>query len=73
MSVCVCVCVCMCVCVSSQEIQTEEDTSEPKWTQNANLGRFTNFVNLLDMCGVAVPAGTLHLDADAAETEVRAA
>ena len=24
---------------------------------NANLGRYTNFVNLLDLCGVAVPAG----------------
>lgn len=24
---------------------------------NSNLGRYTNFVNLLDLCGVAVPAG----------------
>jgi allophanate hydrolase len=24
---------------------------------NANLGRYTNFVNLLDMCAIAVPAG----------------
>ncbi len=24
---------------------------------NANLGRYTNFMNLLDLCGVAVPAG----------------
>ena len=26
------------------------------WKKNAKLGRFTNFVNLLDMCGVAVPS-----------------
>jgi hypothetical protein len=32
-----------------QEVQSEEDTPDPKWSQNANLGRFTNFVNLLDM------------------------
>jgi len=24
---------------------------------NTNLGRYTNFVNLLDLCGIAVPAG----------------
>jgi allophanate hydrolase len=24
---------------------------------NANLGRYTNFVNLMDLCGIAVPAG----------------
>jgi allophanate hydrolase len=24
---------------------------------NSNLGRYTNFVNLMDLCGVAVPAG----------------
>ncbi len=27
---------------------------------NANLGRYTNFVNLLDMAAVAVPAGARH-------------
>ena len=27
------------------------------WARNAKLGRFTNFVNLLDMCAVAVPSG----------------
>ncbi len=26
------------------------------WTRNAKLGRFTNFVNLLDMCAVSVPS-----------------
>lgn len=29
--------------------------------KNANLGRFTNFVNLLDMCGVSVWSGLLRL------------
>ena len=24
---------------------------------NSNLGRYTNFMNLLDLCGVAIPAG----------------
>jgi allophanate hydrolase len=24
---------------------------------NSNLGRYTNFVNLLDLCGIAIPAG----------------
>jgi allophanate hydrolase len=24
---------------------------------NSNLGRYTNFVNLMDLCGIAVPAG----------------
>jgi allophanate hydrolase len=34
----------------------EEVRAEPLQL-NANLGRYTNFVNLLDLCGVAVPAG----------------
>lgn len=34
------------------------ESGDLKWSQNANLGRFTNFVNLLDMCGVAVPSAT---------------
>ena len=29
-------------------------------TMNANLGRFTNFVNFLGMCGVSVPSGTFE-------------
>ena len=32
----------------------------PTWPRNGNLGRFTNFVNLLDMCGIAVPSGMLQ-------------
>ena len=31
--------------------------------KNANLGRFTNFVNLLGMCGVSVWSGLLRLGA----------
>lgn len=27
---------------------------------NANLGRFTNFVNFLGMCGISVPSGTFN-------------
>lgn len=30
--------------------------------KNANLGRFTNFVNLLDMCGVSVYSGLMKLE-----------
>jgi hypothetical protein len=44
------------------QIQAEEGVSPPAWSQNARLGRFTNFVNLLDMCGVAVPSGVLRYD-----------
>jgi hypothetical protein len=29
--------------------------------KNANLGRFTNFVNLLDMCGVSVYSSLLRV------------
>lgn len=48
------------------EVQAEENQEVPGWSQNAKLGRFTNFVNLLDMCGVAVPAGAVAYDAAAA-------
>jgi allophanate hydrolase len=34
----------------------EQVRSEPMLL-NSNLGHYTNFVNLLDLCGVAVPAG----------------
>lgn len=44
-------------------LQTEEGADPPAWTRNAKLGRFTNFVNLLDMCGVAIPSGLVSCDA----------
>jgi allophanate hydrolase len=31
--------------------------------KNSNLGRFTNYMNLLDCCAVAVPSGVLSLAA----------
>lgn len=37
----------------------EKGQDPPHWAYNANLGRFTNFVNLMDMCGVSVPTGIL--------------
>ncbi|GMH41211.1 hypothetical protein BSKO_09121 [Bryopsis sp. KO-2023] len=42
-----------------EEIRLEEEPQEgsPNWTSNANLGRFTNFVNMMDLCGIAVPSG----------------
>ena len=40
------------------EIESTEKGSEPlSWPFNAKLGRFTNFVNLMDMCGISVPSG----------------
>ncbi|GAB4814951.1 hypothetical protein N2152v2_001997 [Parachlorella kessleri] len=53
-----------------QEVQAEED--DPSLSamlsalppKNANLGRFTNFVNLLDMCGVSVYSGLLRVPGD---------
>lgn len=52
-----------------REILAEEDEQDylamlsgrAMVTKNANLGRFTNFVNLLDMCGVSVPSGLLRI------------
>ena len=43
------------------EIEAQEKRADPPtWSHNAKLGRFTNFVNLLDMCAVSVPSGLLH-------------
>ncbi|KAF5834987.1 hypothetical protein DUNSADRAFT_8044 [Dunaliella salina] len=55
-----------------QEIAAEEGASPPRWPSNAKLGRFTNFVNLLDMCGIAIPSGLVMLDAVAAAEEAEA-
>eukprot|EP01025_Chloroclados_australasicus_P012073 TRINITY_DN154_c0_g2_i2.p1 TRINITY_DN154_c0_g2~~TRINITY_DN154_c0_g2_i2.p1 ORF type:complete len:500 (+),score=75.98 TRINITY_DN154_c0_g2_i2:43-1542(+) len=45
-----------------EEILEEEQATDPQWTQNANLGYYTNFVNLFDMAGIAIPAGNITLD-----------
>ena len=44
------------------EIADTEDAAAPTWPLNAKNGRFTNFVNLLDMCGIAIPSGLLRVD-----------
>lgn len=38
-------------------IYTVEELLADPVRKNSNLGRYTNFVNLMDLCGVAVPAG----------------
>jgi Asp-tRNA(Asn)/Glu-tRNA(Gln) amidotransferase A subunit family amidase len=40
-------------------IYTHAEIAEQPLARNANLGYYTNFVNLLDQCGIAVPAGFL--------------
>ena len=52
------------------EVLEEEAAATPTWSRNAKLGRFTNFVNLLDMCGIALPSGLVSYDA-AVLAEVR--
>ena len=42
---------------------TEKHAATPSWALNAKLGRFTNFVNLLDMCAVSIPSGILRCPA----------
>lgn len=44
------------------EVQAEESATPPIWPKNAKNGRFTNFVNLLDMAGIAIPSGLLRVD-----------
>jgi Asp-tRNA(Asn)/Glu-tRNA(Gln) amidotransferase A subunit family amidase len=43
------------------EIEAEEKQSaQPTWTKNSLSGRFTNFVNLLDMAAISVPSALLR-------------
>ena len=43
------------------EIEAEEKLGDrPTWTKNSLSGRFTNFVNLLDMAAVSVPSALLR-------------
>jgi Asp-tRNA(Asn)/Glu-tRNA(Gln) amidotransferase A subunit family amidase len=49
-----------------EEIAATEAADPPTWPRNAKNGRFTNFVNLLDMCGISVPVGLLRVDYSAA-------
>lgn len=47
-----------------QEIAEEEEQQHNSGklpSRNANLGRMTNFCNLLDMCGVSVWSGVLRV------------
>ena len=41
------------------EVQQQENDTPGSATFNAHLGLFTNFVNLLGMCAISVPAGAL--------------
>lgn len=38
------------------------NVKQVSWGYNANLGRFTNFVNLMDMAGIAIPSGLLQCE-----------
>jgi hypothetical protein len=38
----------------------EKQAEAVSWAKNGNLGRFTNFVNLMDMAAVAVPSGIIR-------------
>lgn len=43
------------------EVEAEEKQQEPPvWSKNALNGRFTNFVNLLDMAAISVPASLIQ-------------
>lgn len=55
-----------------EEVEAEEKTSSPPtWEKNTLSGRFTNFVNLLDMAAISVPSAILQqpdLSTEAANT-----
>ena len=43
------------------EVEAEEKAaSPPTWDKNTLSGRFTNFVNLLDMAAISVPSAILQ-------------
>ena len=46
----------ICVPTAPRHYTVEEVLADPVGT-NSRLGTYTNFVNLLDLCGIAVPAG----------------
>src|SRR5690606_14238109 len=46
----------ICVPTAPAHYRVEEVEADPVGT-NTRLGTYTNFVNLLDLCGIAVPAG----------------
>jgi allophanate hydrolase len=46
----------ICVPTAPRHYRVDEVLAEPILT-NSRLGTYTNFVNLLDLCGIAVPAG----------------
>lgn len=48
---------CFCVPTAPRHFTLAELDAEPI-RENSRLGTYTNFVNLLDMCGLAVPTGT---------------
>jgi allophanate hydrolase len=50
------------VCPTAPTVYTVEQVLADPIHLNSRLGTYTNFVNLLDLCGVAVP-GVLHADA----------
>jgi allophanate hydrolase len=48
---------CFCVPTAPRHYKLADLEAEPI-RENSRLGTYTNFVNLLDMCGIAVPTGT---------------
>ncbi|BDA50535.1 probable urea amidolyase [Coccomyxa sp. Obi] len=53
-----------------KEVEAEEKQAEVvSWPKNANLGRFTNFVNLMDLAAIAVPSGVLHCEEPSAASD----
>lgn len=52
------------------EVEAEEKRAEAvSWPKNANLGRFTNFVNLMDLAAIAIPSGLLRCEPPTAASD----